>query len=175
MMSGIISDTLFLNSPTTTALEGQLLDWLAPIAGIEPKKLAEIIFASGSVILSSSPEEVIRSDCKEYCEDSIRFSVSQIEELCFDNFIKHDEALVAALNAHRKAEGLSMSFLLVTDVNSQNSLLVACGEELILSHINYPQRGKSYIFEMAGVVSRKKQLMPYISGILKSSGFSGNA
>jgi manganese-dependent inorganic pyrophosphatase len=174
MMSGIISDTLFLHSPTTTPLEGELLDWLAPIAAIEPKELAEIIFASGSVILNSSPEEVIRSDCKEYSEDSIRFSVSQIEELCFDNFLKHDEALVAALNAHRKAEGLNISFLLVTDVNSQNSLLVACGEELILSHINYPQRGKSYIFEMPGVVSRKKQLMPYIGGLLKSSGFADN-
>lgn len=174
MMSGIISDTLFLNSPTTTPLEGELLDWLAPIAAIEPKDLADIIFSSGSVILNSKPEDVIRSDCKEYCEDSIRFSVSQIEELCFDNFLKHDEALVAALNAHRKSEGLSISFLLVTDVNSQNSLLVACGEELVLSQINYPQRGKSYIFEMPGVVSRKKQLMPYISGLLKSSGFAGN-
>ena len=44
MMSGIISDTLHLNSPTTTPLEGELLEWLSPIAGIESKTLAAVSY-----------------------------------------------------------------------------------------------------------------------------------
>jgi manganese-dependent inorganic pyrophosphatase len=170
MMSGIISDTLFLNSPTTTPLESELLDWLAPIAGIEAKELANLIFSSGSVILNSTAEEVIRSDCKEYNEGNFRYSVSQIEELGFDNFNANATPLSEALNAHRKSEGLRLSLLLITDVNSQDSLLVACGDASILDQINYPQRGKNNVYFLSGIVSRKKQLIPYISNLLKGSG-----
>ena len=156
--------------PTTTPLECELLEWLSPIAGIESKTLAELIFSSGSVILNSSPEDVIRSDCKEYVENHFRYSVSQIEELGFDNFNAHSDALDAALKAHRKSEGLGLSFLLITDVNSQDSLLVVSGEQQVLDWINYPQRGKNNVYFLSGIVSRKKQLIPYIGSLLKSSG-----
>lgn len=170
MMAGIISDTLLLNSPTTTPLEGELLEWLAPIAGIESKALAELIFTAGSVVINSKPDEVIRSDCKIYDEGEIRFSVSQIEELGFDNFWKNEDALDQALEAYRKEEDLYFSFLLVTDINSQDSLLVVAGNDELKAAINYPQRGQSNIYELPGIVSRKKQLMPYISSLLKTMG-----
>jgi len=170
MMAGIISDTLLLNSPTTTPLEGELLAWLAPIAGVEPKALAELIFTAGSVVINSKPDEVIRSDCKIYNEGEIRFSVSQIEELGFDNFWKNEDALDQALEAYRKEEDLYFSFLLVTDINSQDSLLVVSGNDELKAAINYPQRGQSNIYELPGIVSRKKQLMPYISSLLKTMG-----
>jgi manganese-dependent inorganic pyrophosphatase len=170
MMSGIISDTLMLNSPTTTPLESELLDWLAPIAGIEPKALADLIFKAGSVVINSEPAQVIHSDCKIYDEGELRFSVSQIEELGFDNFWKNEDALDQALEAYRAEEELYFSFLLVTDINSQDSLLVVAGNEELKASINYPQRGQSNIYELSGIVSRKKQLMPYISSLLKTMG-----
>ena len=52
-MAGIISDTLLLNSPTTTPLEGELLKWLEPIAEIESSKLADLIFTAGSLIVNN--------------------------------------------------------------------------------------------------------------------------
>ena len=163
MMGGIISDTLLLNSPTTTPLEGELLDWLAPIAGIEAKDLAELIFSSGSVIINHTPEEVVCSDCKGYTDGTISYSVSQIEELGFDNFWKHEDALDQALEAYRARKKLLFSFLLVTDINTQDSLLVVAGNNELKSQINYPQRGQNNIYELSGIVSRKKQLIPYIS------------
>jgi manganese-dependent inorganic pyrophosphatase len=170
MMGGIISDTLMLNSPTTTPLEKELLGWLAPIAGIEPKALAGIIFTAGSVVVNNTPEAVIRSDCKVYEAGELRYSVSQIEELGFDNFWKNEDALDQALEAYRKEEDLYFSFLLVTDINSQDSLLVVAGSDEVLSAINYPQRGQSNIYELSGIVSRKKQLIPYIASMLKTLG-----
>lgn len=170
MMAGIISDTLMLNSPTATPLEGELLDWLSPIADIEPKALAKIIFTAGSVVVNSKPPEVIRSDCKIYDEGELRFSVSQIEELGFDNFWKNEDALGKALEAYRAKEDLFFSFLLVTDINSHDSLLVVAGDDDLKASINYPQRGQSNIYELSGVVSRKKQLVPYISSLLKTMG-----
>lgn len=170
MMSGIISDTLLLNSPTTTALESELLDWLAPIAEIQPKELAGLIFSAGSVIINNSPDKVISSDCKIYDEGEVRYSVSQIEELGYDNFWKKEDELDKALEAYRTEENLLFSLLLVTDINSQDSLLVVAGNEELKSHINYPQRGQSNIYELASIVSRKKQLIPYVSTLLKTMG-----
>jgi len=173
MMSGIISDTLFLNSPTTTHLESELLDWLSPIAGISAEKLAELIFSSGSVIINHAPEEVVCSDCKRYSDGDITYSVSQIEELGFANFWKHEDALDLALEAYRKKEGLLFSFLLVTDINTQDSLLVVAGSDELKGQINYPQHGQNNIYDLAGIVSRKKQLIPYISTLLKTIGVVG--
>ena len=173
MMSGIISDTLFLNSPTTTPLESELLDWLSPIAGISAEELAELIFSSGSVIINHAPEEVVCSDCKRYSDGDITYSVSQIEELGFANFWKHEDALDLALEAYRKKEGLLFSFLLVTDINTQDSLLVVAGSDELKGQINYPQHGQNNIYDLAGIVSRKKQLIPYISTLLKTIGVVG--
>jgi manganese-dependent inorganic pyrophosphatase len=173
MMAGIISDTLLLNSPTTTPLEGELLEWLSPIAGIEPKELADIIFSAGSLIINNTAEQVIHADCKIYDEGDFRYSVSQIEELGFDNFWKHEVALSEALEAYRKEEEIYFSFLLVTDINSQNSLLVAAANNELKAAISYPRRSQSNIYELNSIVSRKKQLIPYISTMLKTMGMLG--
>jgi manganese-dependent inorganic pyrophosphatase len=173
MMAGIISDTLFLNSPTTTPLESELLDWLSPIAEITPEALAELIFSSGSVIINHSADEVVCSDCKSYSDGAISYSVSQIEELGFDNFWKHEDSLDEALEAYRQKEELLFSFLLVTDINTQDSLLVVAGSDELKSQINYPQHGQNNIYDLPGIVSRKKQLIPYISTLLKTMGVVG--
>ena len=69
--------------------------------------------------------------------------------------------LLAALDAYRKREGLLFSSLLVTDINDQSSLLLVQGADAFLQKIDYPQRSP-HVWELAGVVSRKKQLLPYL-------------
>lgn len=171
LMAGIISDTLLLNSPTTTALESELLEWLAPIAGVSSESLAELIFSSGSVIINHSPEEVICSDCKIYSDGELSYSVSQIEELGFNNFWDNVEDLNKALEVYRERENLFFCFLLVTDINSQDSLLIVAGNDDLKAQINYPLRGgHDNIYDLPGIVSRKKQLIPYISTLLKTMG-----
>ena len=132
--------------------------------------MAELIFSSGSVIINHSAEEVVCSDCKTYTDGEICYSVSQIEELGFDNFWKHEDALDAALEAYRQREELLFSFLLVTDINTQDSLLIVAGSDELKSQINYPQHGQNNIYDLPGIVSRKKQLIPYISTLLKTMG-----
>lgn len=167
MMSGIISDTLHLNSPTTTEKDGAMLNWLSKIASVDSRELANEIFSSGSVILANPPEKVIRSDFKVYEEDGIRFAVSQIEELGFGNFWQHSRDLAKALETLRNEERLLFACVLVTDINTQNSLLLVKGEAEFVDRINAPSVQGDEIFDMPGIVSRKKQLIPYLSGILK--------
>jgi manganese-dependent inorganic pyrophosphatase len=174
MMSGIIADTLHLNSPTTTGKDVTLLQWLGRIAGVDSRELADAIFSSGSVILANPPDSVIRSDFKIYQEDGVRFSVSQVEELGFGNFWKHAKPLSHALQKMRAGENLAFACLLVTDINSQNSLLLAHGEKSFIARISYPHVEKDEIFDLRGIVSRKKQLIPYLTSLIKEMQAAGD-
>ena len=167
MMAGLISDTLLLQSPTSTAKDADVLAWLETIAGLKGKALAEAIFSSGSVILASPPEKVVRSDFKTYDEDGVRFSVSQVEELGFDNFWLHAPALAKALAELGTDEKLAFACLLVTDINTQNSLMLVKGDAEFIRRISYAHIEQDEIFDLPGVVSRKKQLIPYLTSILK--------
>ncbi len=93
LMAGLLSDTLNLNSPTATETDRLVLEQLSKIVGIDPAQFAEEIFSVGSPLLTLTPEQVITADCKEYDEDGIRFTVSQIEELSFSHFAEKQDAL----------------------------------------------------------------------------------
>jgi manganese-dependent inorganic pyrophosphatase len=172
LMAGLISDTLHLNSPTTTDIDREILKWLEEQSDVSSTDLAELIFRSGSTLSSQTPEEVIAADCKHYHHGEIEFSVSQIEELGFDPFWERWETLYQALDHYRSQHQLFFSTLLITDINKQNSLLLISGDSLTIESISYPHVEKNEIFELKGVVSRKKQLIPYLTSCLKGIGIA---
>ena len=174
MMGGLISDTLHLNGPTTTRKDAILLAWLAEIAGVDSKELADLIFNSGSVILANPPEKIVRSDYKIYDEEGVRFSVSQVEELGFGNFWKHAPAIAGALQDLREEERLAFAALLVTDINTQNSLLLLKSDDDFSQRISYAHvEQDDEIFDLRGIVSRKKQVIPYLTSVLKEMAADG--
>ncbi|MBI4624495.1 MAG: putative manganese-dependent inorganic diphosphatase [Verrucomicrobia bacterium] len=173
LMAGLISDTLHLNGPTTTPKDAILLAWLGEIAGVKSKELADEIFNSGSVILASAPDKVVRSDFKIYEEEGIRFAVSQVEELGFGNFWQHARPITNAIQELRDEERLAFAALLVTDINTQNSLLIVKGDSEVIRRIGYPHVEQDEIFDLPGIVSRKKQLIPYLTSLLKELAVDG--
>lgn len=161
LMAGLISDTLNLSSPTATAVDKRLLERLSEVTGVNPTQLAEEIFSVGSPLLTMSAKQAVSADCKEYEEGGMVFSVAQIEELSFSHFYEKEAELTEALDAHCRASNYLFSALLVTDINTQTSMLLLCGAESFLRRIDYPRHSPNR-WEMAGVVSRKKQLLPYL-------------
>jgi manganese-dependent inorganic pyrophosphatase len=175
MMAGLISDTLLLQSPTSTPKDAEILAWLETHAATTGRALAQLIFSSGSVILASPPAKVVRSDFKIYDEDGVRFAVSQVEELGFDNFWQHAKPIAAALADLRHDEKLAFAALLITDINTQNSLLLVKGDPEFIRRISYAHVEQDEIFDLPGVVSRKKQLVPYLTGLIKEMAADGGA
>ncbi len=161
LLAGLIADTLNLTLPTATPTDQRILGILASVSKQDPSKLAGEIFSVASPLLTMSAEEVINADCKEYHETGKRFTVSQIEELSFSHFAEKQSALIDGLEQHCRRRGLLLAALLVTDVNTQNSLLLACGALEYLQRITFPARGP-HVWDLDGVVSRKKQLLPYL-------------
>ncbi len=168
MASGIISDTLFLRSPTTTDVDRDILKWLQSNCEIEFEEFAKEFFEIGSALRSSSADEVVREDCKEFVEHGTRFSISQIEEIGFELFWGRKKELMAALASMTRERNLDFSALLITDIVSNGSLLLMSQELDSWEEINYPRIEKR-LYQLDGVVSRKKQLLPLISRLLESA------
>ena len=63
--------------------------------------------------------------------------------------------------------------LLITDINTQNSLLIVKGDPEFIRRISYAHVEQDEIFDLPGVVSRKKQLVPYLTGLIKDMGADG--
>jgi manganese-dependent inorganic pyrophosphatase len=166
LLAGVVSDTLNLTSPTTTARDAEILKKLEQISEVNAREFTEKLFASGSLLTLKPAPQAIATDCKEYAENGVKFSVAQIEEIGFEQFWKRKDELLAALEDYRAKRAYLFSTLLVTDVATQSSLLLAVGDEKFIKRIDHP-RLEPGIYELRDVVSRKKQLLPYLTHCLR--------
>ncbi len=165
MASGIISDTLFLQSPTTTPVDHDLLAWLRHYVPVNLDDYAREFFAEGSTLTISSVEEVLASDRKTYTENGWTLAVSQAEELGMERFWERKSDLLRHLNEYVAANPVDFACLMITDIGAQSSHLLAAGNPKILAAIDYPALEKN-LFDLPGIVSRKKQLLPQLMWIL---------
>jgi manganese-dependent inorganic pyrophosphatase len=165
LLAGLVSDTLNLTSPTTTARDSEILGRLEKLAGVNAREFTEKLFASGSLLTLKPAPQAITTDAKEYRENGHTFSVAQIEEVGFDQFWKRKDELLAALEDYRRGRNYLFSALLVTDVTTQQSLMLLAGQKRFADRIDYPEPEPG-VFELRDVVSRKKQLLPYFTHCL---------
>jgi len=168
LLAGLVADTLNLTSPTTTARDAEILQKLEQLSQVNAREFTEKLFASGSLLTLKPAPQAIATDCKEYAEAGAKFSVAQIEEIGFQQFWKRKDELLAALEVYRDKRSYHFSTLLVTDVATQCSLLLVVGDEKFIKRIDYP-RLEPGIYELRHVVSRKKQLLPYLTHCLRET------
>jgi manganese-dependent inorganic pyrophosphatase len=168
LLAGLVADTLNLTSPTTTPRDAEILPRLEKLSGANAREFTEKLFASGSLLTLKPAPQAVATDCKEYAELGARFSVAQIEEIGLEQFWKRKDELLAALETYRDKRTYLFSALLVTDVARQSSLLLVTGDEKFIKRIDYP-RLEPGIYELRDVVSRKKQLLPYLTHCLRES------
>jgi manganese-dependent inorganic pyrophosphatase len=166
LLAGLVSDTLNLTSPTTTQRDVEILKQLEELSGVNAREFTEKLFASGSLLTLKSAPQAIATDCKEYAEQGAKFSVAQIEEIGFVQFWKRKDELLTALETYRNKRNYLFSALLITDVTTQSSLLLVVGDEKFIARIDHP-RLEPGIYELRDVVSRKKQLLPYLTHCLR--------
>ena len=159
LAAGIISDTLNLTSPTSTDVDYDMLCWLETYMGRDRDEYAKEIFSAGSALATYSADEVVGLDCKTYTESGFKFSAAQVEELGMDRFWAQKDQLKKALDDFRAANELDFSCLLVTDITRHYSLLLTSCPEHVEKAIEFPEKDDQ-LFELVGVVSRKKQLLP---------------
>jgi len=168
MMAGIISDTVILRSPTTTARDLELVAWLEELSGLDHLQFGRDIFSSCSGFTGhSSPENAIRSDFKHFSAADTLFGVGQVEVVGFDEFFELKDSLRSALKRVKDEDRLHLAGLMVTDIYTETTLFLAEGKNELAHIMGYPQL-EPHLYELKGVMSRKKQLVPHLMKVLGS-------
>ena len=165
LLSGLLSDTVILNSPTATDFDREIAPKLAAIAGVSVEEYGREMFAAGSDVHDLSADRIINQDRKYYEESGKRFSVSQVEMVGFQAFWERAEEIGSALKSARDGDGLYLAALMVTDITTSTTLLVMRAPANLLERIAYPKAAES-VYELKDVLSRKKQVLPYLLELL---------
>ena len=166
LLSGVLSDTVILKSPTTTDVDREIVAWLSGIAGVDAREYGRRMFSAGSLLEGMDPAAIVTQDQKVYEQERWKFSVSQVEVVGFAEAMELRSALLEELSRQVDRRGLGFSCLMVTDITGESSLLLCAGPRRLLDAITYP-RVEEDLFEMKGVLSRKKQLLPYLLELIR--------
>jgi len=166
LLSAILSDTVILKSPTTTSLDEKMAKWLAERAGVDAEAFGEEMLAAGCALDATNPHQLIHQDMKIFQEGGWKLSVSQMETVGFNKFHDIRHALTVELEQAMDEAKCQLSCLMITDITHATSLLLCAGEKKIIDAITYPRKGEN-LFEMQGVLSRKKQMMPYLLDLIR--------
>jgi len=168
MLAGLLSDTILLKSPTTTDVDHELVPWLEQLSGLDAKIFGRQIFQAGSALAAyQNITSLLTADFKEYDLDDRRLGIGQVEVVAFQELDERRDEIAVGLEQLACDRGLALAGLLVTDIVEQNSQLVVRGDRDLLAAVGYPQRAPG-CFELKGVLSRKKQLMPHLLRAFKS-------
>lgn len=161
MLTGIVADTLILRSPTTTASDISTVEMLARLAKIDSvQEFGEKLFSITDNLRGQDPEEMILSDFKTYENAGVKIGVGQCEVTTLDDINEYAPAYIEALAAIAKAQGLDWTLLMVTDVLRERSKLLAT-DHRACRELPY-RKDSEGIYNMPGVMSRKKQLLPIL-------------
>ncbi len=165
LLCGILSDTLILKSATTTPTDVEIARYLSKITSLDIETLGEEIIKAGSRISGRTSYEVINQDMKEYNENGILYTVSQIEVDGTGEILDRKNEFLDDLEIARRSHGALFSTLLVTDISTLSSVMLVASEEKFLQVVNFPKQDERIYF-LKDVVSRKKQLIPMLSEII---------
>ncbi len=168
LCAGIVSDTLCLTSPTTTLLDREMLTWLSGVAGVDPKKFTDEFFGVGSLIANGTPDEILNADRKEFTEQGLLVSISQVEERDLHGFAARRTELEVALKELHSRMKYNLAVLAVTDVALHHSMILAVGEDSALARLPFERLDES-LFHAPGVVSRKRQIFPAVCEAIQLS------
>ena len=162
LLCGILSDTLILQSATTTDVDRKMAEYLSNITALDVQTLGHDIVTAGSHIGDRKASEVIHQDMKEYNDEKIKYTVSQIEVDNTNEIMSRKKEFLDELEFERRSHGALFSALLVTDITKLSSIMLMAGEDNFLQQIDFPIQ-EANVFYLKDVVSRKKQLIPMLS------------
>ena len=162
MASAIISDTLLLKSPTTTKHDINALEELGKIAGINIEEYGLEMLKSGTDLDDFSAEELINLDAKSLDKEGTKFVIAQVNTVSIEDVLKRQNELEKAMNSAISEKGLSLFVLAITDILNSNSEIIALGTKIDAVEKAFNTKLEKNRAFLKGVVSRKKQLLPFI-------------
>lgn len=161
MLSGILSDTLILKSPTATSLDREAVVELAKIAEVNYEEYGMDLLKAGTSLEGMSIEDVLYNDFKLYTVNDNTFGVGQFFTMNFDDIKKDMDKYLNVLNEVAEANNYNLVALYVTDIIRNGSYILynKKGEEIITQSYDKVLSQGEFI---ENCVSRKKNVIPLI-------------
>ncbi len=163
LCGAILSDTIQFKSPTSTYMDQITAEKLSELAGIDIDEFAFSMFKAGSSLQGKTPKEIFNQDFKAYNLGKYKIGISQIHTMDMDSLQESKGALIDYMNDVCGDQDYNLLILLVTDILKEGSELLYVGADkgLIEKAFNV-QLGENSVY-ISGIVSRKKQVVPFIS------------
>lgn len=167
MLSGILSDTLILTSPTTTDKDIEAVDKLSRLAKVDYKKYGFDMIKAGTSLKGKTQEEVLYTDFKTYTVSNKKIGLGQIITTNIEEVAAEIDEYVALLNRVSETNDYFFVALFVTDILKNGSYVIYSdrASEILASAFNLKEiKQLSYLDK---VVSRKKQILPTIMNTME--------
>ena len=167
MLSGIISDTLLLQSPTTTIKDRLVAEELAHIAGVDKEEYGLKLLESGVSIEGLTANDIIFKDFKTYKVGENVMAIGQVFTTNFDDYKDIKQPIIDELNKLSLNHDYKTCALFVTNFLTNDSYILFSDDSKKVLEIAYGINDIKQGELLKGVVSRKKQMVPNIMPIVE--------
>ena len=166
MLSGILSDTLILNSPTTTNIDKDAVNNLSRIAKVDYKKYGFDMISYGTKLVGKTKEEILYNDFKKYPTNSGTIGLGQIYTTNISDIEKEKDSYIEMLNSVAKNNEYKFVALFVTDIIKNGTYIYYSneGKQILEKAFNILSLEEGTYIE--GILSRKMQILPNILDIM---------
>ncbi len=162
MLYAILSDTLLLNSPTTTDTDVSAAKALAEASGVPLKEAISFMRIAMAANEPNNPEDIVTRDLKVFSVKGIRFGISQVLTTRPENYLSMEEAIRKTMSRVMEERGLKFLVLMITDSIDGKSFLLGTGDVKAVEEGLGIQLSNGKHAELQGVTSRKSQVLPRI-------------
>jgi manganese-dependent inorganic pyrophosphatase len=159
LLGAVLSDTVILNSPTTTDRDRAVIAYLEQVLALDATEFGREMFERTSDLTRVAAEDVVARDAKDYdAGGGQTLRIAQVETVG-QTLSERREELLRALDAVREREGHAVVALMVTDIMSKGTQLYASGDRGAIERA-FGVRTDDGVVALPGVMSRKKQVAP---------------
>jgi manganese-dependent inorganic pyrophosphatase len=165
LLGAILSDTVILNSPTTTGRDHAVTGYLERVLTLASAEFGREMFEATADVSEVKAEELVLRDAKEYqVQSGNKICIAQVE-VVGEALMERKEELLEAMREVRKRKDYPLFALMVTDVLSQGTHLLISGDRLPVERA-FDVQATDSVLELPGVMSRKKQVAPQLLAVL---------
>lgn len=163
LLSGLISDTLLLKSPTTHETDVKVAEDLAEISGVDLETYGLALLKAGTNLATKPADVLIDIDAKTFELNGHSVRVAQVNTVDIPEVLARQAEIEAAMTTSMQANAYSDFVLMVTDIVNSNSEILALGKnsDKVEAAFNFELKD-NHAF-LAGAVSRKKQVVPQLT------------
>jgi manganese-dependent inorganic pyrophosphatase len=159
LLGAVLSDTVILNSATTTERDRAVVEYLERVLAVDAAELGRAMFVETSDVSEVSADEIVSRDAKHYqVRSGQAICIAQVE-VVGDGLLERRDELLDALRRGRESRGLQLYALMVTDVLSKGSSLLMAGDTAAAARAFGVDPSDGEI-DLPGVMSRKKEVAP---------------